>query len=247
MGINVQVKKLSDFSSEESMRFDFKYIISFQSNKEFYSYNELFDFVTCQSINIAQLDSFKYAEIGNVNKLGEVEPIELSFEDRQEEKESLFKKIEKGDIIKPICGDILISKIRPYLNKNVLVGNEDIFFTKAFIHIRPKINSSLLFLLFRTYFFEQLNAVSRQGKGYPTLKEDDLKSLRFSKPIVDSILKLESELVDKISPLLSEIKALKKSKLKAVDIINQIFGEEFGFDWKNLKLLKEEKSINQTF
>lgn len=241
MGINVQVKKLSDFSSEESMRFDFKYIISFQSNKEFYSYNELFDFVTCQSINIAQLDSFKYAEIGNVNKLGEVEPIELSFEDRQEEKESLFKKIEKGDIIKPICGDILISKIRPYLNKNVLVGNEDIFFTKAFIHIRPKINSSLLFLLFRTYFFEQLNAVSRQGKGYPTLKEDDLKSLRFSKPIVDSILKLESELVDKISPLLSEIKALKKSKLKAVDIINQIFGEEFGFDWEKLETLKRGK------
>jgi type I restriction enzyme S subunit len=151
MGVNIQKKKLSDFRSEESLRYDYKYISSFEtSSKDYYSYRQLFDFIPFKSIDITGLEKFKYAEIGNVNKLGEVEPVELSFDDRQEENESLFKKIEKGDIIKPLQGDVLISKIRPYLNKNVLVDTEEIYFTKAFIHIRPKINSELFFLALRT-------------------------------------------------------------------------------------------------
>lgn len=242
MGLNYQIKKLSDFRSEESLRCDYKYISSFETNQQdFYSYRDLFDFVSYEKIDITQLDSFQYAEIGNVNKMGEVEPVLLSFDDRQEENESLFKKIKKGDIIQPIYGDILISKIRPYLNKNVLIENENIYFTKAFIHIRPKINSKLFYFLLRTVFSKQLNAVSRQGKGYPTLKEDDLKTIRFPKRIIDKILFSEKELLSKITTLKSEITQLKDSKTSTLDIINQVFGEEFGFDWQEFEHLKSQK------
>lgn len=247
MGVNIQKKKLSDFRSEESLRYDYKYISSFEtSSKDYYSYRQLFDFVTFQSVDISSLEKFKYAEIGNVNKLGEVEPVELSFDDRQEENENLFKKIEKGDIIKPLAGDVLISKIRPYLNKNVLIENDETYFTKAFVHIRPKINSELFFLALRTNFINQINAVSRQGKGYPTLKEDDLKSIRFPKPIVDALINSQSELIEKISPLKQEIANLKATKKQTVKIINQVFGEEFGFDWSAFENIKKEKSYTSS-
>jgi len=231
MGINVQKKKLSDFRSEESLRYDYKFISSFEtSGKDFYSYRQLFDFVPYQSVDISALESFKYAEIGNVNKLGEVFPVELSFEDRQEENESLFKKIEKGDIIKPTDGDILISKIRPYLNKNVLIASNEIFFTKAFIHIRPKVNSELLHIALRTKFLSLLNAVSRRGKGYPTLKDEDIKSIHFPKSYVDALLGNQSELLKKISPLKQAINNLKQSKRKTSEILNHVFADYFNIN-----------------
>ncbi|WP_205773628.1 hypothetical protein [Aggregatibacter actinomycetemcomitans] len=239
MGLDYQIKRLSAFCSEKSLRCDYKHASSFEvSYKEFYSYKDLFDFVSYKKIELAKLDSFQYAEISNVNKLGEVEPITLSFSNRQEENENLFKKIEKGDIIKPISGDVLISKIRPYLNKNILIENGDVYFTKAFIHIRPKINSELFYILLRTIFFNQLNTVSRQGKGYPTLKEDDLKSIRFPKDIIDKTLSLENELLSRIKPLKGEIVQLKNSKVSTIDIINQVFSEEFCFDWQKFENLK---------
>ena len=247
MGVVTFKSKLSDFSSEESLRYDCKYISSFEgSNKDFYSFRQLFDFVPYQNIDISKLENFQYAEISNVNKLGEVEAIELSFDDRQEENESLFKKIEKGDIIKPTEGDVLLSKIRPYLNKNVLIGKDEIYFTKAFIHIRPKINSELFYLALRTRFISQINAVSRQGKGYPTLKEDDLKSIRFPKIIVDALINSQTKILEKISPLKTEITNLKNSKLKPLDIINQVFGEELGFDWAEFEEIKKEKTYTSS-
>lgn len=248
MGVNIQKKKLSDFRSEESLRYDYKYISSFEtSSKDFYTYRQLFDFVPYKSIDISNLEKFKYSEIGNVNKLGEVEAVELSFDDRQEENESLFKKIEKGDIIKPLPGDVLISKIRPYLNKNVLVDSEETYFTKAFIHIRPKINSELLHIAIRTKFINLLNAVSRQGKGYPTLKEDDIKSIRFPKYYVDALLNCENELIEKIRPIKAEILNLKQSKKKTSSILNSVFASHFDIELSTVLDLDSTKILPISF
>jgi type I restriction enzyme S subunit len=248
MGVVYQRQKFSDFSSEISLRNDFKFINSLsKEDKSFYKFKEIFDFVEYKSTKLDELDEFLYSEIGDVTKNGEVNPILLSFSDRNEENESLFKKIEKGDIIKPLKGDILISKIRPYLNKNVLIGDEEIYYTKAFIHIRPKINSEIFYFAIRTIFFEQLNAVSRQGKGYPTLKEDDIKSIKFSKHIIDTFIKKENEILLKTNPLNLEITKLKNSKLKPLDIINKVFGEEFKIDLSILKILDETRKLNVKF
>jgi type I restriction enzyme S subunit len=248
MGVNIVKKRLSDFYSEESLRYDYKYISSFQvSSQDFYSYKNLFDFVPYEKVDIDLLDKFKYAEIGNVNKLGEVESIELTFADRKEEHESLFKKIEKGDIIKPKAGDILISKIRPYLNKNVLVATEAEYFTKAFIHIRPKINSELLYIAIRGEFSTQLNAVSRQGKGYPTLKEDDIKSIRFPKSYVDALIENESELLFKIAPVKKELADLKLQNTNTVDILNYVFSTYFKIELKKAEEIDNTRIVEVSF
>lgn len=245
MGVKIVKKRLSDFRSEESLRYDYKYITSpLTSNQDFYTYSYLFDFVPYKKIDTDKLDIFKYAEIGNVNKLGEVEPIELTFEDRQEENENLFKKIEKGDIINPKKGDILISKIRPYLNKNVLIISDDNYFTKAFIHIRPKINADLLHILIRNDFITLLNAVSRQGKGYPTLKEDDIKGIRFPKKTIDGITNNEKILLEKIQPLTTEILNLKSTKKSTSVILDEVFSNHFQINLEEVRRIDKIRILS---
>ena len=190
------------------------------------------------------MDSFQYAEIGNVSKTGEVSPVCLSFSDRHEENESLFKKIENGDIILPDKGDILISRIRPYLNKVVLIEDNNIFYTKAFIQVRPKINSLLLYCVLRTLFFKKINSVSRQGKGYPTLKEDDLKSIRFRKSIIDKLKFQEEIILLKIKDLLNKNKALKERKIKDIHIINRIFSDEFNIRLSDIVSIDSVAKLN---
>lgn len=247
MGIAFKKQKFSEFSADISLRFDFKFIDTLSALTEaFYSYRSLFEIIEPSKPNIDELESFQYAEIGNVSKTGEVSPVCLSFSDRHEENESLFKKIEKGDIIFPDKGDILISRIRPYLNKIVLIEDDNVYYTKAFIQIRPKINSLLLYCALRTIFFKNLNSVSRQGKGYPTLKEEDLKSIRFCKITIDKLKAQEETVLTKIQEIFDEIKTLKRSKIKDIDIINQVFGKEFCFDWDAFEKIKSKKQFTTT-
>lgn len=245
MGVTSIMKSLSDFATENSLRYDYKYLDFITHNTDsYYTYKDLFEIVELEQIDLNDLENFLYSEIGNVTKLGDVEPVELNFSKRDEETESLYKKIEKGDIIKPLAGDILISKIRPYLNKNVLIGNEDIYFTKAFIQIRPKIDSLILYTLLRSIFFKNLNSVSRLGKGYPTLKENDLKTIRFSKSIINKILRTKEFIFPKIELLYNEIANLKNSKVKEIDIINKVIGTELDFNWEEFERLKSIKKFD---
>lgn len=240
MGIKILRQCFSNFASEPSLRFDYKYSKSLKMEYEdSYSYKDLFDLIPPKKINLCMLDKFKYAEIGNVDNLGEVDPLELSFDCMTNEE--IIKKIEKGDIIKPIWGDILIPKIRPYLNKIVLVQNENIYFTKAFIQIRPKINSELLHLLLRIFFIDQINTVSRQGKGYPTLKEEDLKLIKFPKRIINKIIHNENKLIKEIAPLKEQINQLRNLKIQPSNIVNKIFGEILNFNWKLFEREKKQK------
>ena len=241
MGL-IQTVKLSNLTKEQTLRFDVKFLDYYNNiDYEYYTYKELFDFMEYTKIDIFQLNDFKYVEIGDITKLGDINPVKLSFNDRTEFNEDYFKKIEKGDIIQPKKGDILLSKIRPYLNKNILIEDEDCYFTKAMIQIRPKINSKLFYYMLRTTFFKFINAVSRQGKGYPTLKEDDLKSIKFPKLAIDAVLVNESNLLKKIEPIEKEIQKLKLQKKKYLNIINDVFSQELKFDWDKFNDLKNQK------
>lgn len=240
------VKRVSlvELAGEQTLRFDLNFIKSLNNNtNDVYDYRKLFDIINTEKVNINELDDFLYAEIGNVEKGGDVTPIQLNFSNRNIEDEDLYKKIEKGDIMLPEKGDILLSKIRPYLNKNVLVGEEKIFFTKAFIQIRPKINPVLFYNLIRCLFFENFNSVSRCGKGYPTLKEEDLKSIKFSKKIIEKILSKSEYLVSEINKIEQQISKLKATKTQHIEIINEVLGKEFGFDWKDFVKQKKQKKF----
>lgn len=245
MEVIFKTQKFSELSAEVSLRCNFNFINNLSPLTEaFYSYRSLFEIIEPSKPNIDDLESFQYAEIGNVSKTGEVSPVCLSFSDRDEENESLFKKIEKGDIIFPDKDDILISKIRPYLNKIVLIEDNNTYYTKAFIQIRPKINSLLLYCTLRTVFFKNLNSVSRQGKGYPTLKEDDLKSIRFRKTFIDKLIAQEETVLAKIKELFCECKMLKEKKIKDSHIINQVFCDAFNIQLSAVASIDRVAKLN---
>ena len=106
------------------------------------------------------LEKFPVSIILTNNEISRKKLAEVIFRDkekRDELNEPLFKKIEKGDIIKPQLNDILISKIRPYLNKTVLINDDSLYYTKAFIQIRPKVNSKLLYYCLRSVFLNKIN------------------------------------------------------------------------------------------
>jgi type I restriction enzyme, S subunit len=247
MGL-IQRRNFSTFASEPSVRFDFNYMKSvIPTTEEYYTYKSLFEVVPSTVPTLNESEPFKYAEIGHVSKNGEVFPVTLSFEDRDELNEDLFKKIEKGDIFLPERGNILISAIRPYLNKIVLIEDEDetdIYFTKAFIQIKPLINSRILYYALRTIFSEKINAVSRQGKGYPTLKDEDLKTIQFSKKVIDNLLAKEEELISNIDALEKDIKELKSIQRSKKEIVDEVFSSHFNINMVELMALDNQRRVD---
>ena len=254
MGLKIQKTNLSSFAREPSSRFDFSYVKSVTLIEEdYYTYKDLFEVIPSVRPLLNEDQPFRYAEIGNVSKLGEVFPVTLDYNDRDELNEDKFKKIEKGDIILPDRGNILISTVRPYLNKVVLIEDSlemdksPIYFTKAFIQIKPKVNSKILYYLLRTIFHESINAVSRQGKGYPTLKEGDLKTIRFPKKIIDTLLANEDELISKLDDIILEIKDFNSIKREKGEIVDEIFAEQFKIDLDKIISLDKQRRLNVEF
>jgi len=233
-----------EFGKEKSFRYDIDFI-AFQHNflvENFYSFNELFSFSKENKVETEELeDDFYYSEIGNVSKDGDVEPVKLNFNERRKEEENYYKKIEKGDIIKVKENEILLSKVRPNLKKYVLINsnNKDYYYTSAFVHLIPKKINKILYYAFRSIFYENLIAISRQGKGYPTLKEDDFLYLKFDKNIIDNLSKQEHKITSQIKPIEQKIKELKKQIKEPQEVINKVFAREFGFDLEKFEELRK--------
>ena len=224
-----------ELGKEKSFRYDVDFV-NFQNDflaEHYYSFNDLFTFSSKNKVDFRNLDDdFFYSEIGNVSKEGDIEPVKLDFNERKEEEGNYYKKIEKGDIIHAERGDILIAKVRPNLKKYVFINeeNQKYFYTSAFVHLVPKKLNKILYYSFRTIFYENLIAISRQGKGYPTLKEDDFYYLKFDKKIVDKLSEKQNQIVAQIEPIEKKIKKLKNQITPSQEIINEVFAREFGFD-----------------
>lgn len=66
-------------------------------------------------------------------------------------------------------------------------------------------------------------AISRQGKGYPTISAKDLKYIKFQKNYVDSLYKKSSVITPKILAIEDKINCLLSS-LQSIDtIVNEVF------------------------
>ncbi|MFH1712877.1 MAG: hypothetical protein ABH896_01690 [Candidatus Jacksonbacteria bacterium] len=236
-----------ELGKEKSFRYDVDFV-NFQNEflaERFYSFNDLFTFASENKVDVEKLDDdFFYSEIGDVSKEGDVKPVKLNFNDRKEEEENYYKKIEKGDIIKVKENDILVSKVRPNLKKYILIDqtNKDCFYTSAFIHLVPKKLNKILYYSLRTIFYSNLIAISRQGKGYPTLKEDDFLNLKFDKKIIDNLSAKQNQIVAQIEPIEMEIKKLKSQIIPAQEVINKIFAREFRFNLEKFEELKKIKN-----
>ena len=227
-----------DFISKEtSLRFDCNYLLTDTniSKTNYYRFSELFDIVDCR-VDVLDIEEFYYVEIGDISKNEDVYPVKLSWDTRNELNENYFQKIEKGDIIKPKVGDILIAKVRPNLKKYILIDENTSFYyyTSAFIVLRPKQINKPLFYALKTLFYNNLIAIARQGKGYPTISDKDLKFLKFERKLIESLRENSTSIESEIELIEKEILTLKSQIVPEQDIINEIKEEP-----KHLEEVKE--------
>ena len=241
-----QTTSISAISKEKTLRYDVDYIKYHQSHTDnYYTFSDLFSLVSPTVVNEEILyDNFKYCEIGNAEKNGDIVPINLNFENRSLEDENYYTKIEKGDITSVTKNDILIAKVRPNLKKYVRITDdiENVFFTTAFIRLRAKEMPEILYYCLRSVFYNDLMAIARQGKGYPTINEKDIATLRFEKNIIDKLRKNSAKIQSFILDIEKKI-ADAKSKIKtSQEIIDYTFQHEFGFDYEEFENLNSKRN-----
>lgn len=245
---------LSQCSKEKSVRCDWAYqnMASkyYETDEPYYSFYDLFE-VLEEKINSDDLvGNFQYCQIGDVGKDGTPSPVILDFNDRNLLDESYYSKIEKGDIMRVEKDDILMSFLLPqdpqikgkftYIDSS----SENILFSTAFLRIKGKTNSKILFYALRSIFYPDVVATARIRKGYTgyaTLSKDDLEDLKFSKNTIDLLFNNSSFLEKAINDLESRISLLKSTTRTSSEIIDEVFEKEFSFDYKKFEELKKNK------
>jgi len=240
--------KTERLASEPTLRFDVDYQRSRKTRtRESYVFADLFELVSDSAIDSGDLtESFLYCEIGDADKNGDIMPVSLNFDNRNMFDENYYKKIESGDIMHVATDDILVPKVRPNLKKFVRItsSNESIYFTRAFITLRPKAMPALLYYALRSLFFDDIVAISRQGKGYPTLSESDLRSLQFDKQQIDLLRTQSDNLTAQISAIEQEIATLKAQIKSPQLIIDEVFAQEFELSVDRLTTISNSQCLN---
>ena len=241
----IQKTTLKDIGAEKTLRYDVDYIKFHQTHtKDYYTFSDLFSISSDCNIDGNTLSGdFKYCEIGNSDKNGDIEPVCLNFSIRNLEYENYYTKIEKGDIAKANLNDILIAKVRPNLKKYIRITQDkkDVYFTTAFIRLKAKEMPDLLYYSLRSIFYEDLMAIARQGKGYPTINEKDLVTLRFDSLVIDSLRTNYLAISALINDVESKITDKKSTTKSAQKIIDSVFQREFGFDYDKFEELKAHR------
>lgn len=146
-------------------------------------------------------------------------------------------KIEVGDIVVAIsanCGsafffETIVEDIQLTLSHYLAKFKVDI----------EKVNPRLLVYYLNSKTIQKYFRATETGKTQKNLSKTYLRELPIFLPV--EITK-QNELLEKIKPIEAEILKLKNSKLHTLKIINQVFGEEFGFDWNTFDEIKKEKA-----
>lgn len=105
-----------------------------------------------------------------------------------------------------------------------------------------KLNTKFIQLLLRNELFQIQILINSMGKSQPNISPFDILDLKIPR----LTLKIQNDIISKIQPIDTEITHLKNSKLKPLDIINKVFGEEFGFDWEEFEKLKRQKKYSSS-
>lgn len=150
-------------------------------------------------------------------------------------------KIEVGDIVVAIsanCGSA-------FLFESIV---EDVQLTLSHYLAKfkvdsEKLNPRLLVYYLNSKTIQKYFRATETGKTQKNLSKTYLRELPIFLP---SEINKQNELLEKIKPVEAEISELKNSKLQAVNIINQVFGEEFGFDWSEFENVKKEKTYTSS-
>ncbi len=243
MGVKWFKSDLMTLNQDQYMRFDIDYI---QFNKDVRKGDRfLKDYV--DNIETGQpISKDDYSEEGEPTEfihlvVRNIKNGELSLENPifiNDEKGEILKnfKIEKGDIIIAIsanCGatfyfDDIVTDYQLTLSHYLAKFKVD----------KDVINPKLLVYYLNSRTMQQYFRATETGKTQKNLSKTYLRELPIFLP--KSIIE-QNYLLSQIKPIETEITNLKNSKLKPLDIINQVFGEAFDFDWETFEKLKKQK------
>ncbi len=231
----------SEISKEKSLRLD----INFQKYDDrslgnFYKFSDLFQTVkTTKSekekiLKDVKNKSFNYVEIGNVMNNGNViVPKVLNFDDDKLSDTEIYTKVEdKLDIQSTEIGDILISKTRPILNKNIYIDKSESknYYTTAFYNIRANKNNKILYYALKTIFKNKFLQIQRWGKNYPTINIDDLEDMKFKRSTIDKLYKDNEMIMSKVEKLEDKLTKLVIKKVSNSEIVSSVIEDYFKFD-----------------
>jgi restriction endonuclease S subunit len=113
-----------------------------------------------------------------------------------------------------------------YLNQNIFALKID----------SSKYSKTFLKWYFNLIFKPNFNKVHTSKY----ISKEEVAKIRIPKIAIKNLKLLELQ----IQPIETEITNLKNSKLKPLDIINRVFGEEFGFDWEEFEKQKKQKTYS---
>ena len=244
-------------SKERTLRSDYAFQSYLSNNASsddsYYSFGELFDICENKFDCDKLRGKFRYCQISDVSKEGIPYPVTLNFDARDLLDENYYKKIEKGDIIEVDTDDILLSFLLPqdktligkFLRVNELYS--DIYFTNAFIRIKPKVFPEVMYYYLRGPLYKDILAISRIRKGYTgyaTVAAEDLKTIHIQKRIIDLIEVQYSHLKEQI---LTTERAIHKENLalrSEQELIDDVFSRNYGF---HLSVLEEKKQNKISF
>ena len=254
--MRISETRFSRLANEKTLRNDCVYqrVITggmLASKKDFYRFSDLFSCIETRVHPDSLNDEFMYCQIGDVDKTGLIKPVTLNFSERNLLDEDYYKKIEKGDIMAVEENDILISFLLPQdegiMGKfaKISVEESEVLFSRAFLRIKPISNPEILYYYLKSCYYPYLVATARIRKGYTgyaTLSNDDLADLRFDKKEIDALFANSDELTREIQIIEKEI-GVKQKKVKALQsIIDQVFAEEFSYDYDRFEELKRDKN-----
>lgn len=242
MGVIGFKTKLSKLNTDTSVRLDAK----------FANFIELEPSSQWSSINFCVLKEVLTPINSPIYKKGELEePLYLidlaNIEHRANNLKDLEAVTEIGSdkcLIKN--GDLVIPKMEPkkgqfFLNleHNEYLGSTELIEYKINLE---KYNPIFLYSLLTSDITLKTLSYLESGKTHKRVNSESLLKLKI--PFV-SILIQNAKSID-IERIRTEIAELKNSKLQAVNIINQVFGEAFGFDWSAFENVKKEKTYTSS-
>lgn len=199
---------------ERTTRLDYAYNSVFNTDMlEINAQNNISSFITLvdekltgkmgvellDNIKSGAVQSIDYCEINNIDSNGFIASTSKIFQGQDEDEiQEISSKIKKNDVITVLKSDILMSCVRPYLNKNVLIddSNRNFYYTKAFISLKvvDGLDPLVMYHLIKTILAKKVMAVSRYGKSYQTLKAEDLLSIKLNQVEMNEIGRLSNNI-----------------------------------------------------
>jgi type I restriction enzyme S subunit len=230
MGIIIKTK-LSKIKNSNYFRLDAKYGTFTENNNA-----QLWNYPVCcelkKALKVVQSSIMKKGELEEEFPLIDLSNIERKTNNLRDVGEVLEIGSDKV-ILKQ--GDIVIPKIEPQkgqfflnLNHNEYLGSTELVEYKINSY---EFNPYYLFYILTSDKILKLLSQLESGTTHKRVSAESLLKIRIPK----LPLEIQNQIALQIQPIETEITNLKNSKLKSLDIINQVFGEEFGFDWQFYK------------